>query len=860
MSDTPPPFTALHRLLLIPAAHPRLTLAVATVVVALSALSAYQIRAVPSLKPLFGENDPAAQAMVRVLDDFAAADDLMVLATAPPDTAPDRVIEELRGFAERLERAIAEDPAAASMVAFISYQPGQAIEPFIEEQIAPAGLYYLTDEQLDLLRQRLEPESIRAQVRRNESLITAASPMTDALSGQILKDPLGLSEFLIASLQLGGPGADRQNNDSDLVLGTDGRSLLIRISATEPASNIEFTKAFMPVMRDAVERARPGVLNIEYTGAYPIAELSERVIRGDMTLSVISSIFLIQLLFLFAYRHLWSFPVTFVPVVVGILAGFGVYAFFSPRLTPVTAASGAILAGLGVDYCIHFLSHYHSRRRAGESVPEAIRDSLGLSPAMFAACVTSMIGFLVLSASNVPALRDFAFIGALGLAGAFLGSVVLLPAMLQLVDRKPESNAPLRFHLDDLMRGVGRHARAPIIATLLILALAGTALLTRGMPAFQSDMSVLQPGPSPPVDAQAHVAALFPGSIDSMLIHLEADSPDALLRDAHELDRMLRTMPPADAGGAEIFSVATLLPDPATVSGRREAIQAIDTDRVIADFRAAIDDSVFDIAAYDDYLAFLRAALTAEAPPGLETLARYPRISATLLPRSAFDPGGPPTTQALTVMNLHDDLSDTPEELIIRERLRDAIANLPGTNATATGLDLIADDVEATIRFDLEWLLPIAGALVAVWLLIVTRRPSRMALTLIPPIFCMVSVLAIMTLAGQSLNIINVIALPLLAGIGVDDGIFLVSIAARHREERGVDRLLEDLAASCHAITMTSLTTVLAFGSLMLTRTEAIRSLGFVLAVGMLACWIASVFLLAPILIAWHRRRTTPAA
>lgn len=853
MPDTLPPLSLLHRLLLIPARRPKITLALAVIVIALAALSASQIRAVPSLKPLFGETDPAAQAMVRILDDFAAADDLMLLVTAPQETETDQITAVLSGFAQRLERVIAEDPTANKMVSFVSYRPDQAIRPFIEEQIAPAGLYYLTDEQFARLRQRLEPESIREQIQQNESLITAASPMTDALSGRILQDPLRLSEFLIASLSLGGPDTDHGENTSNLMLGTNGRSLLIRISATESASNIEFTKIFMPVMRDAVERAGPGDLTIEYTGAYPIAELSERVIRGDMTLSVISSLILIQLLFLFAYRHLWSFPITFVPVAAGILAGFGIYAIFAPRLTPVTAASGAILAGLGVDYCIHFLSHYHSQRRAGRTVPEAIHESLSLAPAMSAACVTSMIGFLVLSASNVPALRDFAFIGALGLAGAFLGSVLLLPAMLQLVDRKPESNAPLRFHLEELMHGIGIHARLPIAATSLLFILGTMTLLILGIPAFQSDMSVLQPSPSPPVDAQTRVTQLFPGSIDSMLIHIEADTPNELLRDAHALDRMLQTMPPVSIGDAQLFSIASLLPNPATVAIRREAIRAIDVNRVINDFRAAVEDSVFDPAAYTNYIDFLRTALTTDALPDLETLADYPHISGTLLPRSAFDPQGPPTAQALTIVNLHDGMEDTPANLAMREHLRHAIATLPETRATATGLDLIADDVEQTIRFDLERLLPLAGALVAVWLLIVTRRPSRMGLTLIPSMFCMVSVLAVMTLSGQTLNIINVIALPLLAGIGVDDGIFLVSIATRHRHEHDHKRLLDELAASCHAITMTSLTTVLAFGSLMFTRTEAIRSLGFVLAIGMLACWVASVFLLAPILIALNR-------
>ena len=48
---------------------------------------------------MFGEDDPASQAMIRVLDDFAAADDLLLLVSTPADTDKDRAVAELGAFA-----------------------------------------------------------------------------------------------------------------------------------------------------------------------------------------------------------------------------------------------------------------------------------------------------------------------------------------------------------------------------------------------------------------------------------------------------------------------------------------------------------------------------------------------------------------------------------------------------------------------------------------------------------------------------------------------------------------------------------------------------------------------------------------
>ena len=99
----------------------------------------------------------------------------------------------------------------------------------------------------------------------------------------------------------------------------------------------------------------------------------------------------------------------------------------------------------------------------------------------------------------------------------------------------------------------------------------------------------------------------------------------------------------------------------------------------------------------------------------------------------------------------------------------------------------------------------------------------------------------------------NVAGLPLLVGIGVDDGVFLVSVARRARRD---NVSLADLTARCrpvlHAVLVTSATTMLAFGSLVLTSTPAIRSLGRLTAVGVGGCLLATLLMLLPILLLRH--------
>jgi hypothetical protein len=111
-----------------------------------------------------------------------------------------------------------------------------------------------------------------------------------------------------------------------------------------------------------------------------------------------------------------------------------------------------------------------------------------------------------------------------------------------------------------------------------------------------------------------------------------------------------------------------------------------------------------------------------------------------------------------------------------------------------------------------------------------------------------------MRLFDRKLNMVNLIAIPLLIGINVDYGIYLVSLARRTAAD-GTD-LIAGIGSSAHAVTISAVSTILGFSSLTPTSVPAIRSLGWVMAVGVGAGLFATLFLLAPLLI----RRAAAAA
>ena len=207
-----------------------------------------------------------------------------------------------------------------------------------------------------------------------------------------------------------------------------------------------------------------------------------------------------------------------------------------------------------------------------------------------------------------------------------------------------------------------------------------------------------------------------------------------------------------------------------------------------------------------------------------------------------------PFQEAITVVRLQAPLSDRFHRDRVIEEVRDALDGLSGV--TLTGMSVVGHDTERLIRRDLSRLLGVAAILVAGWLLLYFRSFVHAMLAFLPAAFGLAALLAIMTLFGMRLNMVNLIGLPLLVGIGVDDGIFLVSLTKRRNdpESAGSTSASGPLAPACHAVLMTTLTTVLTFGTLAFTSTPAIRSLGIMLAIGMVCCLAGTLFLLAPIL------------
>ena len=564
-------------------ARPWVTLGVTVALTVVGLYSALQIRPSAGVQDMLADDQPAALAFGKMLGRYALVDDLIILVRSPPgsprrdgvgsaDAAHPADPAPLLAFAQRLDDELQQEPTVTA----VRYRPSTQARAFIQDLVVPHGWHYLDAAQRDALAQRLTRSAMDEQFAQNAAMLAAPGPAAGRLARELIRDPLRMREFLGEQAKSFGQarGGFETMPGVDATVSRDGTALMLRVVGSKPATDLDFSAAFMPRIRTAVDKANADGLRIDYTGAYAIADYSGQKTRSDLIASVNGSIALLLILFLVVYRHPLAFPVLMFPVYVGIVVAFGLYAAVSGKLTPITAVAGAVLAGLGIDYCVHYVAHHEAERGDGEAGQRSVvvRAVASVGPATLAACATTLIGFASILGSHVRSLREFSMLAMLGLGLTMFTALTVLPATLLGLGRTRFGGRGLsatRVDLAPTIRRIAAHPRlvggvSLVIAVVCFVAV-GVASLVGGTLhsplRFDDNLNAMHPSPHPPIEAQDKLAEVFGASPDSLTILVEGRTPGEMLAASHAVQQRMHEPDVVDGiGVAGVFGPASLLP------------------------------------------------------------------------------------------------------------------------------------------------------------------------------------------------------------------------------------------------------------------------------------------------------------
>jgi len=836
------------------ATHPRRVLAGAALVLVLSLLALSQMRITSSLSAMLGTHSTAAAAMERVTTGYRHADALVLLVELPAGrVADDSGQADLVAFATRLETALKNDPAAAPLIAWVRFREDPSFLRFAQEVMLPNGGFYLDDGDAAELMRRLEPAQMLAQIKRNEALIGAPGPAGVALSGGVLRDPLRLFELIPSDLRPRQHGAaSAAGNGAAGVakpeVSQDQRALLIHVGSAHVAGDYEAAGRLVDEVVRCAAEVNTSLLRVEPAGAAAIARDSSRTIRRDSIVSCVVSVGLLYVLFLVFYRRWTAGLVIGGVAAVGMLAGIGALALFITEVSPLAAMIAALLAGLGTDYGIHFLSHYDGYRNQGvRSVDASIRTAQDMAMPIITNCFTSIFGFISLWPSKIRMLSDFAVMGTAGLIGALIAVFVLMPAALAVIDRNASGKPSGRATFGRLADVVAKRPRVCMVSSIGVLSVVVFAAAIQGFSLrFEPDLTVMHPRPSRALDATGEVIRRFSGQGDLIPLEIRASTPEQLVAAAHDAALALNSPACRAVGVTGVIGLHTLLPDPRSTARRRALLEGADPERVLKSFDAAVEASDFAPAAYSGYRDFLRTLVSSRRAPSVQDVLAHRGVAERVFPTAYVDAAEPPTSTVL-LARLAAPSHDRAQRRAAVEALTRAAASVRSGVVTVAGIAAVSTELEDAARDDLPKSVAISFVLVLLWLTLVFRRPLYVVLALVPLVFAVSTTVLFIIATGQKFNPINSVAIPLLDGIAVDAGVFLVSAYRVHGATR--DNLRLHLRSTTHAVLLSVATTVTAFAALCFTHTPAVQSLGFVSAVGLAASGVGALLLLMPILI-----------
>lgn len=161
------------------------------------------------------------------------------------------------------------------------------------------------------------------------------------------------------------------------------------------------------------------------------AKLNAFVVESQLISFVIAliAIGLFLVIYLKSFRRAL---IVLIPNVIPVFAVLALMALFDIPLGVTTAMIAPIILGIGMDDTIHLLYHFRKEHFNGQTVSDALTQSIGYTtPALIVSSASLSAGFLIIAFSYTPAVADFGLLCLLAVIIALITDLLLLPALIR---------------------------------------------------------------------------------------------------------------------------------------------------------------------------------------------------------------------------------------------------------------------------------------------------------------------------------------------------------------------------------------------------------------------------------------------
>ncbi len=828
--------------------HPGLVIALSLVVTLLLYANIHNLRTGTDLANLFGDRDPQWRAASQIGKELGYGNQLFVLIDAPAGTTDssgpmeemaDRLTTDMQASGLFLDaRCGLQDEELLNMVRFFTWN-------------FPA--FALPDQTQDL-KKRLDPKQIHQTVRRAATELV--TPFSSLGTNYFVADPLGLME--VARNRQGFSqfaNFDLNWGSGNRFYSKDHRALLIIAEPRQSAMDFQFAEQVMRWTREHIQSmtAEPdlrdsGVRAIT-AGAYLYAEQEHRLIETNVRRISLISVIGNLLLCLLIYPRIPLLLLSLLPASLGIVWTTGVASFYPGEVNLISLSFIAILAGLGDDQVVHFFNRVPQEWAKGGTLNDAVLRSFETTGFSVVLCiVTAATATASLATSSFKGLAEFGFILTVGMFMMMLHTLLTVPALMQLWWRisKPRAPQTITFRLlpwvaRKFVDFTGRHAR--LVVSLGV----GMFLLSLAfLPAVKFEKHFEIAGAdNPAVAAQNLLSARF-GIEGSPNVLLIAGGEQEVLGRAEELTARLNDYQQRGVIKS-IFSPTILLPSVRTQSERFKSLAGVNFAASARALEESLRENGFRTEPVQPFIDRLRtlgqSGETGNDPITLE-------MATKLLPPGLLDKSIRKTADGSYVAAITFYGTDPDAVEVIPESVIESWRNQFG-GFVEFSFDKMNRDLQRQVLHDsskaLMW--TAAGILLVVYLCFRNLRVSL--IVLIPIVFGVVTSFGLLLLVRHRFSFMSITAVPLIIGIGIDNGIHLVR---RYLEHEG-NEILAIAKASGAALIQSNLTTIVGFGALMSSSFAPLVELGLVTSLGVALALAGGLMLIPAVILLGERRR-----
>jgi hypothetical protein len=789
-----------------------------------------------------------------------SVDDLLIILEAE---TPDQVTDAARALYPRLQ-ADSDD--------FLSVYSHSQLD-FIRE----SGLLYLdTSELQDLADQLAVYQPFLSRLLRDQNLRGFSDMLAMAIEAVNDGEDIDLAPVLDQFDQALVANRNRENfllSWQNLLFDDDNKAVYREFIVAQPRldySGLLPATSALESIRSAIRDtgiAEEFQVEVKMTGNVALAHEELVSVMQTNTLAIIAAFVFVGLILTVGLGSVRLVLATLLTLVTGLILTAGFATLTVGQLNLISVAFAVLYIGLGVDFAIHYCLRYREHRLDGLEAAAALKNTtLGVGSPLIICAVTTAIGFYAFIPTDYHGVAELGWISGSGMFISLITTLTFLPALLWHLPATPVRHSqPGQMLIACLYALPARYGKW--ILVLSALAAFASVVLIRDLE-FDSNTLNLQPPGNASVIAYKELldepggspltAKLVANGIDdarrvkqevgalplvNKVIWLHdfiPDNQDEKLAVIDEINLLL---------GIGFFNAPSRTIDSETrqdallrLSDSLESVAQDDSSWLLT-FRQTLNDylawlSTLDKASRSERLMTLEQSLLTSLPGRLQALESGLQTGGLTLDDlpGAFVRRWKSSDRYLMDIYPQQDLYSDEVQL-------DFVKQIQAVDDRVTGGPVITVEAGEAVITAFTQAFISATAVIALLLLVLMPRRIDAVLVLIPLLLAALLTAAISVLAGIPLNFANVIALPLLLGIGVDSAIHIMH---RYRTHSGESNLLA--TSSARAILISGLTTIGSIGNLAFSPHLGTASMGMLLTIGIAMALLTTLFILPSLL------------